>query len=156
MGDDGLSVEERRSRWADVIARLFFEIPGDFFLSVEALLEPDCQFRPAGLALIGNLLRAATVASLPYTMASSEVMQRRYSQLLAAESIRQLNYHESPLNEEAQAKAAEIAHRRMREETEADARREFPWAASATLSNLESRLHDEKFSAAAADLLRSC
>ena len=95
-----------------------FGEPIGFFEPLTALQQQDSPLR-APLDTFGqNLGSALLVGSIPFQFAHSNVLNVRFNQLLAAESIRALKFVEpgKGLDQAAEQLAREVAQKRMNEE----------------------------------------
>ncbi len=144
------TLDARQSRARDG----FFFPPDDPFHAVR-----ECAASSAGnvariaLAFVHNLTATSTLVSLPFTMASVGVHQRRYQAILGAERIRMLKHKHDGLTDEVRdARAREAADQRMREELASKERRTEH--ACAVLSDLGHHLEDPVFARAAGELVR--
>ncbi|MEX0405528.1 hypothetical protein ABGN05_07650 [Aquibium sp. LZ166] len=134
-------------------AGFLFGEPEDFYAVPEFAGSAESPLNESLLAFKSNLHSAIQIANIPYELAHGAVLRQRFHSLLTAERILNVKHMENgERDEEGEARAREIARKRMSEEL----RREEIIAlhAEETLNRLDEHLSIGGFALSAEELLR--
>ena len=159
--NDESSEYQQLVNWASQLP-IFLQLPKGSFSSLHDLaLELPDRYREIAQAFVGNLDRAATVASIPFSFTFEVVYRVHFEGALKAAAIRiraaEITSNtawppKEPLSSDQWAAAAEVATTEIQRRIATDPNRPFDPIAKQTLLELEGKLKDPNFAMANLDL----